>query len=107
MPKKFGFDKRKITLSAGVREGEYKRDEALNVLKGSPYDPIQMKADELYLCKKIRISESEFKTIWEKPNKKFTDYPSYYPFYKKFKGISSWILKNILNYKPMMGYDVK
>ena len=38
MPKKFGIDKRIITLSAQVLTGQITRDDALEMMKHPPYD---------------------------------------------------------------------
>jgi N-acetyl sugar amidotransferase len=107
MPQKFGIDKRKITLAAHVREAEHSRQEALELLRLPPYDPTLMKQDEEYVTKKLGISKEEFAQIWRAPNSKFTDYPSYYPVFQSFKGVAAFVLTRILNYRPMMVYDVK
>jgi hypothetical protein len=47
LPQKFGIDKRKITLSAHIRTGEYTRNEVIELLKVPPYSIDQMKVDEV------------------------------------------------------------
>ncbi|UTW62653.1 N-acetyl sugar amidotransferase [bacterium SCSIO 12741] len=106
LPKKFGFDKRKVTLSALVRSGMMEREDALKELAQPPYDPEQMEEDREYVMKKLDISEEEFQEMWNAPNKKFTDYPSYFPFYNRYKKLILWVFKYILPFKPMTAYDV-
>ena len=107
LPQKFGIDKRKVTLSAYIRNNEMNRDEALLILKEPPYDLSLMKQDLDYIIKKLEISEEDFKKIWDNPNKTFRDYPSYYPIFEKYKKIAGGVLKLILPFKPMMTYEVK
>ncbi len=107
LPQKFGFDKRKVTLSAHVRSGEYTQAQALEMLSHLPYSQKQMDDDREYVCKKLGVTEEEFKRIWEQPNKKFTDYPSYFPFFMRTKSLVKFVFTYILPYRPMMTYELK
>lgn len=103
---KFGIDKRKVTLSAYIRNGEISRQDALKDLQQAPYQPKLMQSDHEYVAKKLGISLSEFNTIWANNNKTFRDYPSYYPFYEKVRWIANKILSRLLPFKPMMTYNI-
>jgi N-acetyl sugar amidotransferase len=107
LTKKFGIDKRKVTFSALVRSGEMTREEALQKLSEPPYDPSQMEEDKEYVIKKLGLTEKEFIQIWNTPNKKFTDYPSYYPLYLKIKDTTKFVFKYILPFKPMVLYELE
>lgn len=84
MPRKFGIDKRIITLSAQVLNGEISRDRALEELKKLPYDSEQMERDKQYVIKKLGFSLNEFDQIWNGKNKYYWDYPSYMPLLEKY-----------------------
>jgi hypothetical protein len=106
MPKKFGIDKRKVSFSALIRQGEMSREEALAKLGHPPYDPQQMEKDRRYVMQKLEISEEEFEQMFTAPNKRFSDYPSYYPIYLRLKSVVRYTLSHLLPYKPMFSYDL-
>lgn len=61
LPRKFGYDKRRVHLSMLIVSGQMTRDEALNLLKGSPYtDPKQEEQDRLFVIKKLGFTEMSF-----------------------------------------------
>lgn len=83
LPKKFNIDKRKRELSARVRVGKMKREEALQKIKNTPYEFEQEIVD--YTISKLRLTKKEFAKILSAKNKTFRDYPTYYPFMKMLK----------------------
>lgn len=107
MPRKFGMDKRIITLSAQIMSGEISRTEALNMLAQPPYDTDQMEKDKDYVIKKLDLSKEEFDAMWQAENKNFTHYPSYMPFIEKYiKPIGKYI-SFLLPYTPTMLVEKK
>jgi N-acetyl sugar amidotransferase len=88
LPQKFTYDKRKVHLSALIRNGELKRDEALKELDKPAYDPEELKIDKTYVLKKLGFNETEFdKMMMEKP-KEHLHYPSdewVFKIWRKFK----------------------
>jgi N-acetyl sugar amidotransferase len=107
LPKKFNIDKRKITLSAQVLSGEITREEALEQLKHPPYNPIQMERDKEFTIKKLGLNAEDFNEIFNRPNKSFIDYPSYFFLMQKFMKLSNTVLKYMLPYKPMALYQME
>lgn len=100
MYEKFGIDKRKITFSAQIMNGELTREEAITRLENPPYDPGQIDNQIDYVCKKLDLSKEEFQNILHQPNKFYFDYPNahrllYYNL-RLIKLISSFAL----HYKP-------
>ena len=93
MPRKFGIDKRIITLSAQVLSGEITREDALGKMKLPPYDLNQMEIDKDYVIKKLELSSEEFDRIWNMKNHYYWDYPSYMPIYQKYYKISRSFLR--------------
>jgi hypothetical protein len=70
LPLKFNVDKRKVHLSALIRNGEITKEEALQALKADLYNPLELVNDKQYVLKKLDFSEEEFdKIMKEKPNR--------------------------------------
>jgi len=91
LPRKFGYDKRKMHLSSLICSGEMTRDEAFIELEKEPY-PIELQEeDRAYVIKKFDITESEFDGIMCLPKKSYHDYPSYDQLFRSpiYQGISS------------------
>ncbi len=80
LPRKFGIDYRKVSLSARVRSGLITRDNAIEYLQQNPFQPEK----ELikYVMSKLSLSEDEFKAIMASQPKSFLEYPTYYPIMK-------------------------
>lgn len=77
MPKKFGMDKRIITLSAQILSCDLDRKEGLAMLKELPYDSEQMERDKIYTIKKLGLTLDDFQKYWNSENRSFHDYPSF------------------------------
>jgi N-acetyl sugar amidotransferase len=105
--RKFGIDKRKITLSAQVMNGEITREEALQQLSKPPYNPEEMERDKAYVTKKLEISASEFNEIWNKQNKSFKDYPSYYPLIMRLLKIIKPLILLVMPVVPPILFELE
>jgi N-acetyl sugar amidotransferase len=73
---KFGIDYRRATLSSQICVGAIDRKEALEQLKGKPYNPIKVEEEKQYIAKKLSISIDEFERIIKLPPKWYWDYPN-------------------------------
>jgi N-acetyl sugar amidotransferase len=80
LPRRFGFDKRKVHFSSLICSGEITREEALEELKGETYPAGLQQQDKEYVIKKLDVTEAEFEAIMNLPRKSFSDYPSYHAF---------------------------
>ena len=100
MPKKFGIDKRIITLSAQVLTSQISREQALEMMKHPPYDEDLMKRDKEYIIKKLDFSGEEFDRIWKQENKHYWDYPSYMPLLQKYLKLSTTFLRKFFPTPP-------
>jgi asparagine synthetase B (glutamine-hydrolysing) len=107
LPKKFNIDKRMITSSARIMNGEISRHEGLKILEAPPINMNEIQETLSFVCKKLDLSNEEFEKIMSSPNKIFSDYPSYYPFIKTNIKYISKILKYFINYKPKMLYEIE
>lgn len=88
LPEKFGYDKRKVHLSALIRNHEITRDEALRELEKPPYNENELKIDKEYVLKKLGFTEEEFDKMMKEKPKKHLDYPSdewVFNIWRKFK----------------------
>lgn len=76
LPKKFNVDKKKVHLSALIRNNEISREDALKELALTRYDPADLKKDKSYVLKKLGFAEAEFDQIMEEKPKAHLDYKS-------------------------------
>tara|TARA_R110000868_G_scaffold8205_3_gene42621 strand:- start:209287 stop:210387 length:1101 start_codon:yes stop_codon:yes gene_type:complete len=74
MPKKFGFDTRRVQLSSLILTKQTTRDEALEVLKKLPYDEETIAQDFEYIGNKLDVSVDELQSYMDLPNKFYWDY---------------------------------
>ncbi len=80
LPRRFGFDKRKVHLSSLICSGEITRAQALEGLKNETYPADLQQQDKEYVIKKLELTEAEFEALMNLPQKTFADYPSYQSF---------------------------
>jgi N-acetyl sugar amidotransferase len=76
LPTKWGIDKRKVHLSARLRNGELTRAEALVELEKPLYTPEALATERAFVLKKLGFSESEFDEIMATPPKPHDAYPT-------------------------------
>jgi len=100
LPEKFGIDKRIITLSALVMNGEISREQALKELNQAPYNAVEMQYDKEYVLKKLDMANSEFEECFSRPNKYYFNYPSYMGLIKTFNKFSISGIKKVLPFTP-------
>jgi N-acetyl sugar amidotransferase len=98
LPVKFGIDKRRAHFASLICSEQMKRDDALELLKKSPYDVETIHQDIEYVTTKFGISIEEFERIMKLPPKTYWDYPNQTtkmpPLYGKYM-----FIKNILKLK--------
>jgi N-acetyl sugar amidotransferase len=76
LPVKFQIDYRRATLSSQICAGEVTREEALEILKEPPFDPVRVRQEKEYVAKKFGISGEELEAILAEPPKTHRDYPN-------------------------------
>jgi len=77
LPKKFGYDKRRIHLSPLIMSGQITREHALEEMRKPIAPAEQLRQDKTFVCKKFGLTEAQFDEIMALPKKTFWDYPSY------------------------------
>ena len=99
LPEKFGIDKRKVHLSALIRNGENTREEAIEALSQPLYSETELRQDKEYVIKKLGFTEAEFDRIMKEK-------PVPHDFYSKdgfAVGSVNSIVKKIINPKQTAG----
>ena len=76
LPKKFGFDTRKVQYSSLILTNQMTREDALEKLKYPAYDPETIMQDFEYIATKLGISKEELQSYMDAPNKTYKDYKS-------------------------------
>ncbi len=74
LPKKFGYDTRKVQYSSLILTGQMTRAEALEKLKTPAYDEEQIVHEFEYVATKLGISVGELQGYMTAPNKTYRDY---------------------------------
>ncbi|MBR2687871.1 MAG: N-acetyl sugar amidotransferase [Aquamicrobium sp.] len=77
LPEKFGYDKRRPHLSSLIVSGQMTRDNALAALNEPLYDSKDLAADLAFFCKKLGVSENEFHSYMNEPNRHYTDFANW------------------------------
>ena len=93
LPEKFGFDKRKVHLSAQIRNQEISKEDALNELEKPFYSGIELKNDLEYVLKKLSFTNEEFEKIMKDLPKSHLDYPSDEWIFKLWRKLRSFLKK--------------
>jgi N-acetyl sugar amidotransferase len=76
LPKKFGYDTRRVQYSSLILTNQMTREEALERLKRSPYDEATIAQEFEYVATKLGISVEELQSYLNAPNKTYKDYKS-------------------------------
>jgi len=76
LPKKFGFDTRKVQYSSLILTGQMKREDALEKLKKPAYSEETIVQDFEYISIKLGITVGELQGYLDAPNKTYKDYKS-------------------------------
>jgi len=81
LPKKFGFDTRKVQYSSLILTKQMTRKDAYEKLKSPAYDPETISQDFEYIATKLGISVEELQSYMDAPNKTYKDYKSHENIY--------------------------
>ena len=74
LPKRFGFDPRRIEYSTLVLTNQLTREEALEKLRQLPLSDDEVRVEQAFVCSKLGISEHEMDTFFSLPRKFYWDY---------------------------------
>lgn len=76
LPKKFGFDTRRVTYSSMILTKQMTREEALEKLEHPPIDEATVAQEFEYVATKLGISVEDLRNFFNAPNKTYKDYRS-------------------------------
>jgi N-acetyl sugar amidotransferase len=85
LPTKFGYDKRLPHLSSLIVSGQLTRDQAVIQLAEPLYKPDELEIDIAYLCKKLRLSRSQFDEIMNAPIHTYKDFSNWEKWHRYLK----------------------
>lgn len=89
LPRKFGYDKKRLHLSSLVWSGQLTREQAFMELSRNDYPRDLQEQDKDYVLKKLEITSEEFEKIMTAEPKSFWDYPSYKKIFHKYTKVLS------------------
>ncbi|MBQ1784372.1 MAG: N-acetyl sugar amidotransferase [Gammaproteobacteria bacterium] len=81
LPKKFGFDTRKVQFSSLILTGQMTREEALEKLNAPALDESTIRQEFEYVANKLCITTEELQSYMDAPNRSYKDYRSQETFY--------------------------
>lgn len=76
LPRKFGFDKRRLHLSSLIVSGQLSREEALHELQQPILAPAQVRRDIRFVAKKLGMEPAELERLIDASPVPHTDYPT-------------------------------
>jgi N-acetyl sugar amidotransferase len=76
LPERFGYDTRKVQYSSLILTGQMTREEALEKLKKTAYDPQEIKHEFEFIANKLGITVEELQSYFTMPLKTYKDYKS-------------------------------
>jgi N-acetyl sugar amidotransferase len=76
LPKRFGYDVRKVQFSSLIVTGQMTRQEALAKLSEPSYDASQIGAEIEFVANKLGVSVDELNSYMDLPKKSYRDYKS-------------------------------
>ena len=76
LPKRFGYDVRRVQYSSLILTGQMTREEALEKLKQSPYDESTIAYDLEYVANKMGVSVNELNSYMDLQKRTYRDYKS-------------------------------
>lgn len=91
LPRKFGYDTRKVQLSSLILTEQMTRDEALEILKTPAISDEDAKHDFEYVATKLGISVDELQTYFDQPNKTHRDYKNQESMFNLGAKVLRWI----------------
>jgi len=76
LPRKFGYDTRKVQFSSLILTGQMTREEALALLELPALNDDEVRLEFQYVASKLGITTTELQGYFDSPNKSYRDYRS-------------------------------
>ena len=91
LPKKFGYDTRKVQFSSLILTNQMTREEALEKLSKPATDEDEAKHEFEYVANKLGISLEELQSYFEAPNKTYKDYKNQETMFVLGAKVMKWL----------------
>lgn len=95
LPKRFGYDVRKVQFSSLILTGQMTRDEALELLKEPPYNEAAIRREIEYVANKLQIPVAELNGYLTAPKRTYHDYRSQKDVYRIGAGVLRFFKKEL------------
>lgn len=82
LPKRFGYDTRRVQFSSLIVTGQMARRDALDELQHLPYKDMDVAAEMRYVANKLEITVEELQRYLDMPRKSYRDYRSQDSIYR-------------------------
>jgi N-acetyl sugar amidotransferase len=90
LPRKFGFDKRRLHLSSLIVSGQATRAEALAELATPIAEPRQVRRDIRFVAKKLGLAPADLEALIDSPPVSHLAYPNRQAAFARLSGLKSW-----------------
>jgi len=91
LPKKFGYDTRRVQFSSLILTGQMTRDDALKQLQRPAISEEEAQHEFEYVANKLDISVDELKGYFDAPNKSYRDYKNHEMLFVMGAGVMKWL----------------
>lgn len=92
---KFGYDKRRPHLSSLIVSGQMSRSEALAKLKEPLYQPEELEADISFVCKKLQITQDQFRELMVAPTHHYSEFRNHDALYRSLTRLRGTVEKSL------------
>ena len=89
LPRKFGFDKRRLHLSSLIVSGQMSRDAAVAELATPIVAPVQARRDTRFVAKKLTLPLEELERLIESTPKSHFDYPNQMAWFRRLSRLKT------------------
>ena len=83
LPKRFGFDTRRVQFSSLIVTNQMSREDALEKLSKPEFTDIEAESESRYIASKLRISYKELMDFIHMPKKYYDNYPNSLSLFQK------------------------
>ena len=93
LPTRFGYDKRRPHLSSMIVSGQITREDALSELDKPLYEESELKRDQDYVVRKLRLTDDEWQELMHVPLHEASDFPNWNARRDRLKRVQQPVLR--------------
>lgn len=91
LPERFGFDPRRVQYSSLILTGQMTREQAIEMLKKTAYDPETIDEDFNFIATKLGITREELQGYFTMPKKFYWDYKNQQNIFRLGAIVLNWL----------------